>query len=72
MLVKQYLIETRANPTAEQIEVLKRFGVNVGSNVNRRYFTARLVESDARNLRQQHGDFIRAVSEDTEGSYCNQ
>lgn len=70
MLVKQYLIETRKYPTADQLDVLRRFGVNVGTNTKRRYFTARLTDHDAGSLRTQHRDFVKAVSENVEGSTC--
>lgn len=71
MLVKQYLIETRTYPTADQLDVLRRFGVNVGTKTNRRYFTARLTDHDAGTLRNQHRDFVKAVSENVEGTHCD-
>lgn len=70
MLVKNYLIETRNPPTTDQVTILHRFGVTVVSPTKRRYFTARMTEPDATTLRRQHGDFVRAVSEDIEGTHC--
>lgn len=62
MLLQWYKIELENYPTATQIEVLRRYGVTVEDNAQRRNFRTRLIEQDARRLKAENSQWVRAVS----------
>lgn len=70
MLVQSFIIKTRSIPTRDQLDILRRYNAEIGSNPNRTKFNAKMVESDANVLRAMV-DFIEYVSVNAEGSHCN-